>query len=302
MTMLTGQSLSLHQGIPVESMREVALLHALAGHPHIVNVLDVEFGEACGLDIVMELCCCNLRDLMADLVLASHRWMGFDSFKTFAHDILSGIAYCHERSIIHCDLKPDNILLDQTRRTAKIADFGMSRMFRREAVKHSGQVVTQWYRCPELIMGATHHTPAIDMWSFGCILVEMISMNPAFAGETEIGTLLSIFRLLGTPSDATYPGITALQHFSTNYPKWPEPSSLFDALRVHRSSPYYSDSTTLDLVGRLLSIDPHKRISAHECMHGHLLFKPVVRPAADPQSKGCASHARKKQRVSRVPT
>jgi serine/threonine protein kinase len=176
----------------------------------------------------------------------------------------------HERSIIHRDLKPDNILLDETRCIAKTIDFGMFRqLLRLDESTYTGGLVTQWYRSPEIMLGDKNYGPAVDMWSIGCILVEMIMLCPAFACNSEIECLMVIFQRFGTPDERTYPGIAALPNYTVHFPQWHKPASLFYALRVHVSSPYYGDSKVLDLVCSLMSIDPRERISAQDCIDAH---------------------------------
>ena len=266
----SANGLSLYQGIPTEVLREVAIVRGLK-HPNLVKLLDVEFGPGrAAMAMVLELCHCNLRDLMADLNRAGACWMETRSMKILLRGILSGIAYCHQRSIIHRDLKPDNILLDETRCIAKIADFGMSRQLHRlDESTYTGGLVTRWYRSPEIMLGDKNYGPAVDMWSIGCILVEMISLCPAFACNTEIECLMVIFKRFGTPDELTYPGIAALPNYTVHFPQWRKPDSLFDALHVLVSSPYYGDSKVLDLVCGLMSLDPRQRISAQACIDAH---------------------------------
>ena len=260
---------SLYQGIPTEVLREAALVRGLQ-HPNLVRLLDVELDSGGALVMLLELCRCNLRHLMAELDSAGACWMEMSTTKTFLRGILSGVAYCHERSIIHRDLKPDNILLDETRCMVKIADFGMSRQILfRDKSAYTGGLVTQWYRSPEIMLGDTNYGPAVDIWSIGCILVEMITLCPAFACNTEIECLMVIFQRFGTPDDVTYPGIAALPNYTVHFPRWRKPASLFCALGVHVSSPYHGDSKVLDLVCSLMSIDPRGRISAQDCIGAH---------------------------------
>ena len=83
------------------------------------------------------------------------------------------------------------------------------------------QVVTLWYRPPEILLGSQTYAPPVDMWAVGTILVEMVTKRPMFPGECEIDELFKIFRVLGTPTDDTWPGVTGLQDYNTAFPQWP---------------------------------------------------------------------------------
>jgi serine/threonine protein kinase len=99
---------------------------------------------------------------------------------------------------------------------------------------YTGGLVTRWYlrrwyRSPEIMLGDKNYGPSVDMWSIGCILVEMISLCPAFACDTEIECLMVIFKRFGIPDELTYPGIAALPNYTVHFPQWLKPDSLFDA-------------------------------------------------------------------------
>ena len=105
---------------------------------------------------------------------------------------------------MHRDLKPQNILLgDQG--VIKIADFGLARAFSVPLRPYSHEVVTMWYRSPELLLGSTEYTIAVDMWSVGCIFFEMLAMQALFPGDSAIEMIERIFTLLGTPNTQIWP-------------------------------------------------------------------------------------------------
>ena len=105
---------------------------------------------------------------------------------------------------MHRDLKPQNILLGD-KGVIKIADFGLARAFSVPLRPYSHEVVTMWYRSPELLLGATEYTIAVDMWSVGCIFFEMVVMQALFPGDTAIEMIERIFELLGTPNTTIWP-------------------------------------------------------------------------------------------------
>ena len=120
--------------------------------------------------------------------------------KHYMRQILSGIHTIHCDRIMHRDLKPQNILADEEN-TLKIADFGLSRAFSVPLKPYTHEVVTVWYRAPELLLGAVEYTIAVDMWSIGCIFFELCAMKPLFAKNDPLAMIKRIFEILGTPSE-----------------------------------------------------------------------------------------------------
>lgn len=101
--------------------------------------------------------------------------------------------FCHSRRIIHRDLKPQNLLLDN-KGTIKIADFGLGRAFGIPVRQYTHEVVTLWYRAPEVLLGSQKYSTPVDIWSIACIFAEMITKVPLFHGDSEIDQLFRIFR------------------------------------------------------------------------------------------------------------
>ncbi len=130
----------------------------------------------------------------------------------YLRQILSGLLMCHSNRIIHRDLKPQNILIDD-RGNVKIADFGLARGFTVPFPELTHEVVTLWYRAPEILLGQASYTPSVDIWSVGCIYAEMLMGKPLFEGECEIGQLFKICRVLGTPNESVWAGVSSLPEF-----------------------------------------------------------------------------------------
>jgi cyclin-dependent kinase len=130
---------------------------------------------------------------------------------------------------MHRDLKPQNLLVSKDN-IIKLADFGLGRSFSIPIGKYTHEVVTLWYRAPEILLGSKCYSTPIDIWSIGCILAEMITGRPLFCGESEIEQLLAIFRIMGTPSNETWPQVENLRDWH-DFPQW-KPTDLYKVSRM----------------------------------------------------------------------
>lgn len=109
------------------------------------------------------------------------------------NQLLAGLQHCHERGILHRDIKGSNLLIDRSG-MLKIADFGLANLYNpAKKMPLTSRVVTLWYRAPELLLGATDYGPGIDLWSAGCLMAEMFSGRPVMPGRTEVKKYLYEF-------------------------------------------------------------------------------------------------------------
>lgn len=110
------------------------------------------------------------------------------------YQLLKGVKHLHCHGVMHRDLKPQNLLVDQSRNLVKIADLGLGRAFSIPLKAYTHEIVTLWYRAPEVLLYATHYSTPVDMWSVGCIFAEMARKTPLFPGDSELQQLLHIFK------------------------------------------------------------------------------------------------------------
>ncbi|KAJ6019788.1 hypothetical protein N7522_000496 [Penicillium canescens] len=136
--------------------------------------------------------------------------LGDAMVKKFMVQLVEGIRYCHSRRILHRDLKPQNLLIDRDG-NLKLADFGQARAFGVPLRTYTHEVVTLWYRCPEILLGGRQYSTGVDMWSVGTIFAEMYTRKPLFPGDSEIDEIFKIFRVLGTPDEELWPDVTYFQ-------------------------------------------------------------------------------------------
>eukprot|EP00747_Dinoflagellata_sp_TGD_P164001 gnl/TRDRNA2_/TRDRNA2_183343_c0_seq1.p1 gnl/TRDRNA2_/TRDRNA2_183343_c0~~gnl/TRDRNA2_/TRDRNA2_183343_c0_seq1.p1 ORF type:complete len:317 (+),score=68.77 gnl/TRDRNA2_/TRDRNA2_183343_c0_seq1:43-993(+) len=250
------------EGVPSTAIREIALLKELS-HPNVVRLLDV-FCKPNKLVLVFEFLENDLKKYMKAL----NGRLTPATIKSFGYQLCKGVEFCHSNRIIHRDIKPQNLLID-SRMRLKIADFGLARAFTVPVPKYTHEVVTVWYRPPEILLGSPLYSVPVDLWSIGCVLAEMATGAPLFAGDSEIDTIFKIFQKLGTPTEAMWPGVSELPDFKPTFPKW-QPRGWAQI----RNTAAQVGPDGIDLLERLMSYDPKKRLSARRTL-SHAYFADV---------------------------
>jgi len=250
------------EGVPSTAIREISLLKELE-HCNIVRLRDVVHQER-RLFLVFEYLDIDLKKhLDSSPEVRNDRKV----IKQYLQQICSGIAYCHMHRILHRDLKPQNLLVDTRTNKLKLADFGLARAFGIPVRTYTHEVVTLWYRAPEILLGARHYSTPVDIWSIGCIFAEMVNQRPLFPGDSEIDELFRIFRELGTPTDEEWPGVSQLPDYTSTFPRWPRKgwTDICPTL----------EPEGMDLLSKMLVYEPNQRISARAAV-GHPYFADVA--------------------------
>lgn len=247
------------EGVPSTAIREIAILKEL-NHDNIVRLFDV-FCKPGELVLVFEIMESDLKKYMKSLDgrLTSRQ------VQDFTRQLLTGMEFCHANRIIHRDLKPQNLLIDGGK-VLKIADFGLARAFSLPVPQYTHEVVTVWYRPLEILLGSKLYSIPVDMWGVGCILAEMATGAPLFAGDSEIDTAFKIFQKLGTPTEAMWPGLSELPDFKPTFPKW-KPKGWVNIRNTHAQL----GNTGIDLLEQLMLYNPSTRISARAALR-HAYF------------------------------
>ncbi|XP_046966967.1 cyclin-dependent kinase 2 [Vanessa cardui] len=273
---ITGKEIALKkiklenepEGVPSTALREISVLRELK-HPAVVRLLDVLLADT-KLFLVFEFLHMDLKRLM-DLTKGP---LKLDLVKSYLRQLLDGIAYCHAHRVLHRDLKPQNLLVD-TEGHIKLADFGLARAFGIPVRAYTHEVVTLWYRAPEILLGAKFYSTAVDVWSLACIYAEMASGATLFPGDSEIDQLFRVFRALGTPGDALWPGARLLPDYRAAFPRWPARdarSLLAPAARA--------DAPAAALFEAMLRYEPSERVSARAALlHAGVAGARLVPPA-----------------------
>lgn len=195
-------------------MREVEALLALQEYPNIVKLLDVMRDEESDsrVYLVFELMATDLRHLIMKHAQSGRpQGLGVYDVLSFTKQLLRAVQHIHSRGMAHRDIKSHNILIgepgsfvddDGNRgRMLKVADFGLSRVIASPPKPMTKEICTLNWRAPEVMLDNLRYSPAVDMWSIGVVLHEMITGMLPFEGSSEIEVLFSIFRKKGTPSE-----------------------------------------------------------------------------------------------------
>ncbi|KAE8661729.1 Cyclin-dependent kinase G-2 [Hibiscus syriacus] len=205
--------ISEEYGFPVTSLREINIL-ASFHHPSIVKVKEVVVDDRESVYMVMEYMEHDLKWLMDSM----KRRFSTSDVKSLMLQLLEGVKYLHDNWVLHRDLKTSNLLLNN-QGELKICDFGMARLYGSPLKPYTTKVVTQWYRAPELLLGAKKYSTAVDMWSVGCIMAELLAKEPLFKGTSEIDQLHKIYDTLSVPNEKVWPGFSELPGAKANYSK-----------------------------------------------------------------------------------
>lgn len=248
------------EGIPSTAIREISLLKELR-HPNIVRLFDVVHAEK-KLTLVFEYLDQDLKKYLD----VCEGGLELTFVKSFLYQLLTGVAYCHHHRVLHRDLKPQNLLINREG-DLKLADFGLARAFGIPVRSYTHEVVTLWYRAPDVLLGSRKYSTPVDIWSIGCIFAEMVNGTPLFKGTSEETQLDIIFRHLGTPNETNFPGLSELPDWKDNFPIYPPPAGIHDLVPK-------LDEAGVDLLTSMLIYDPAQRITAQNARQ-HRFFDSI---------------------------
>lgn len=246
------------------SLRELKLLQFFRGHKNITCLYDLDIipnpttGEFHEVYLYEELMECDMHQ-----IIRSGQPLSDQHYQSFIYQVLCGLKYIHSADVLHRDLKPGNLLVNADCEL-KICDFGLARGFLENPEQNAGfmteYVATRWYRAPEIMLSFTNYTKAIDIWSVGCILAELLGGKPLFRGKDYVDQLNQILLILGTPKESTLTKIGSVR--AQNYVR---------SLPFMKKVPYtelfpHANPLALDLLERMLTLDPYERITVAEAL------------------------------------
>ncbi|KAF7263906.1 cyclin-dependent kinase 7 [Rhynchophorus ferrugineus] len=245
-----GSREEAQDGINRTALREIKLLQELH-HENLIGLLDV-FGHMSNVSLVFDFMDTDLEVVIKDNTII----LTTANIKSYVLQTLKGLEYLHLNWILHRDLKPNNLLVN-AKGVLKIGDFGLAKMFGSPNRVNTHQVVTRWYRAPELLFGAKQYGTCIDIWAVGCILAELLLRAPMFPGESDLDQLTKIFGVFGNPTEEIWPGIKTLCDYIEfkTFPSIPL-KSIFTA----------AGDDLLQLIESMLVLNPIARKSCTECL------------------------------------
>ena len=260
------------EGIPSTALREIAILKKMK-YPNVVNVEGVAFSNSNNnIELCLEYCRYDLKKLI-DCKKNDSSFYNVKFIKNMMYQLLKGVEHLHSHKVLHRDLKPQNILVDDNGWTLKLADFGLSRVYSIPIRPYTKEVLTLWYRAPEMMLGISNYAIGLDVWSLGCIFAELYLGKPLFIGDSEIDQLFRIMQVFGTFNELTLPGYKAFSYFDQDFPYWTG-IGLKNYIKK-RHSVILMDDLAFDLLEKMLAIDPVKRITCKEALN-HPYFQDVV--------------------------
>uniref|UniRef100_A0AAX7V0F4 cyclin-dependent kinase n=1 Tax=Astatotilapia calliptera TaxID=8154 RepID=A0AAX7V0F4_ASTCA len=261
------------EGVPFNAIREASLLKRLK-HANIVLLHDIIHTRET-LTFVFE----YLQTDLAQYMIQHPGGLRYHNVRIFMFQLLRGLCYIHSRRILHRDLKPQNLLISYLGEL-KLADFGLARSKSIPSQTFSSEVVTLWYRPPDVLLGSTDYSTALDIWGAGCIFIEMLQGAPAFPGVSdEFEQLQKIWEVLGLSSEDSWPGVSLLPNYRPGTCFIP-PKIINVVLHLPvliwirlEQLPYKTE----DLAQEMLKVVPTDRISAPDAMQ-HLYFNTLPPP------------------------
>lgn len=251
------------EGIPSTAIREISLLKEL-NHKNIVKLYEVLHSPK-KLTLVFE----YVEQDLKKVIDTKKEGLEIKLVKSFLYQLLKGVDYIHKHKVLHRDLKPQNLLISKDN-IMKIGDFGLARGYGIPVKNYTHEVVTLWYRPPDVLLGNKNYGTSVDMWSIGCIFAEMVSGKPLFAGKNETDQLKKIFKIKGTPNDNYCPSLKELPEWAANennFENYPEQD-------IKNFVPNL-DQEGVDLLQKFIQLEYEKRISAEEALK-HPFFDDIL--------------------------
>jgi cyclin-dependent kinase 7 len=238
------------EGMAPDAIREIKQLQELK-HSNIITLHSVFSSKDQNLCLVLEYL--PLGDL--EMLIHDDQGVryGVADIKAWMGMLIRAVWFCHENFVLHRDIKPNNLLIAADGEV-KLADFGLARNFSDPYKIMTSNVITRWYRPPELLFGARHYSGAVDVWSVGMVLAELAMRIPFCAGDSELDQIKLICKAIGTPTEENWPGVTKLPDYTVDaeiHPVRPRQQwmAMFPTLGPEG----------VDMLIKSLSLDPKKR-------------------------------------------
>lgn len=292
---------SAKEGFPITAMREITIVKKL-NHENVLKILDMIYEEpkvSNASDVVHNRGCFYtvspyMTSDLVGLLENPNIQLKLSQIKCFMQQLLTGIQYIHESKYLHRDIKAANILINSDG-ILKIADFGLARNYHGHRPTlgsgpgggerlYTGLVVTRWYRPPEILLGERKYTTAVDIWGVGCVFGELFHKKPILSGKSDSHQCQLVFQLVGPPTNEEWPDSSNL----------PNRNDLTIGLTCRRSlesrfMPLMNDALAVDLLSKMLTLDPYKRYNALDALdHAFFTTEPLPdKPQQLPKFEEC---------------
>ncbi|OWP05679.1 serine/threonine-protein kinase [Marssonina coronariae] len=245
------------EGMAPDAIRELKHLQELS-HPNIISLLSVFSSKDQNLNLVLEFL--PLGDLEMLIKDTEGVRYGAADIKAWMGMMTRAVWFCHENFVLHRDIKPNNLLIAADGEV-KLGDFGLARSFSDPYRIMTSNVITRWYRPPELLFGAKHYSGAVDIWSIGLVFAELVIRLPYLAGDTEVGQVNLICQAIGTPTEDNWPGVSKLPEYTV-----PDPPNPVRGKDHYLQTFGTAGHEGVDLLMKMLILDPRKRITGKEAL------------------------------------
>jgi cyclin-dependent kinase 7 len=243
------------EGMAPDAVRELKHLQELQ-HPNIISLLAVFSSKDQNLNLVLEyLPLGDLEMLIRDTDRVRY---GAADIKAWMGMLVRAVWFCHESAVLHRDIKPNNLLIAADGQL-KLADFGLARGFADPHQAMTANVITRWYRPPELLFGARHYGGAVDVWSVGAVFAELVIRAPYMPGNNELDQVRLICDAVGTPTDDNWPGVSRLPEYTVPSAGSPNPVRGRDWYEMRFGTVGHHG---VDLLMQTLVLNPRRRITA----------------------------------------
>ncbi|XP_055274547.1 MAPK/MAK/MRK overlapping kinase isoform X3 [Moschus berezovskii] len=236
----------------VSDLREIQALRRLNPHPNILTLHEVVFDRKSGSLALI----CELMDMnIYELIRGRRHPLSEKKITHYMYQLCKSLDHMHRNGIFHRDVKPENILVKQD--VLKLGDFGSCRSVYSKQ-PHTEYISTRWYRAPECLLTDGFYGFKMDLWSAGCVLYEMASLQPLFPGANELDQISRIHDIMGTPAEKTLTKFKQSRAMSFDFP-----------FKKGSGIPVLTTSLSpqcLSLLHAMVAYDPDERITAHQAL------------------------------------